>query len=611
MGLPIWRNPEETKPTVKDALKVDPTAAGRSSIRRQASIHGGRNARPRPRLTRDGTVRLPRSARSPPPPAGYSYVRDTPRSSISNGVPPISTLLESADRHRTALPPPPPPPVPESRNYYEQLEAAADGRGDATSSLVALRDTAARLDRQTEYMRQRLQQRMQRSREPDGPLDARDQASRGPPRPDLGPRARADRPIIDGPLDRVTIPNPSRTGSHVEDDSLFLPPTRSTRRSHPLRNSWSPDSPPAVDGLGDRNRSPTPPDGWEIMRSTITPDATLPSAESSFTSAAASQSFASAADTTITEPEVASSSTTHSRRNSSGVDDESDSVSSVDPEDMCDDDDQMTGAEAMAEFMYNHEMHSHEGRGRVVHHSEQRLREGNRFALAHESAMIDIGFRLIEEALETEEGRARLVQVGVLAQCEDSDDENSTVRTQRQLRSRTDRLSRRQAEADLTALDDPPSPQPDRYGEAALAASREARRSTREYFLRYTNGFTGARRPTPPPDYEALTSHPDVEIFTSRDEPVPQPVSPPTQRGQTEVADAILSGDETDLAAMRRVVERLARRDDVPEEWWSSIGLNLSRSRPRSRSPARAERATDAAGQRVRSGRIERRNSRL
>jgi hypothetical protein len=34
---------------------------------------------------------------------------------------------------------------------------------------------------------------------------------------------------------------------------------------------------------------------------------------------------------------------------------------------------------------------------------------------------------------------------------------------------------------------------------------------------------------------------------------------------------------------MRRIIERLAQRDDVPEEWWMSMGLNLSRTRPRSR----------------------------
>jgi hypothetical protein len=56
-----------------------------------------------------------------------------------------------------------------------------------------------------------------------------------------------------------------------------------------LRESWSPASP--VDGLGDRARSFSPDDNWDTMLSTIAPDTTLPSADSSFTSAAASASF--------------------------------------------------------------------------------------------------------------------------------------------------------------------------------------------------------------------------------------------------------------------------------------------------------------------------------
>lgn len=61
-------------------------------------------------------------------------------------------------------------------------------------------------------------------------------------------------------------------------------------------DSWVPGSP--SNGLGDRMRSPSPlsqaDDAWEVMRSTIQPDETLPSLESSFASQAASASFANA-----------------------------------------------------------------------------------------------------------------------------------------------------------------------------------------------------------------------------------------------------------------------------------------------------------------------------
>ncbi|KAK7532488.1 uncharacterized protein J3D65DRAFT_671075 [Phyllosticta citribraziliensis] len=67
-----------------------------------------------------------------------------------------------------------------------------------------------------------------------------------------------------------------------------LPP--SGLRQSSLRESWGPGN---VDGLGDRERSVSSPpsDHWETMLTTITPDPQLPSAHSSFTSAAASASF--------------------------------------------------------------------------------------------------------------------------------------------------------------------------------------------------------------------------------------------------------------------------------------------------------------------------------
>ncbi|OTA24688.1 hypothetical protein BTJ68_11080 [Hortaea werneckii EXF-2000] len=78
---------------------------------------------------------------------------------------------------------------------------------------------------------------------------------------------------------------------------------------------------------------------------------------------------------------------------------------------------------------------------------------------------------------------------------------------------------------------------------------------------------------------------------------------------------SLLNSGPDDLDAMRRIVERLARRDDVPDSWWMSMGLNLSRTRPqRARSPPRrgaGELASPAAGNRVQTGRVERGTSRL
>ncbi|KAK5751750.1 hypothetical protein LTS12_018164 [Elasticomyces elasticus] len=602
MGLPIWRDPEE-KAATKDAIKTDPTAAARSSIRRRPSIHGRRSARPR--LTRDTTIHSPRTQPPSSSSARYTYEREPASSSTRSGVPPISTLLESADRHSNA---PPPPPVPESRNYYTERELGLlSGHlrdGPSSRSLEALQDAANRLERQTSIRRDRLlQNRLETGalRNPTSTVEnRRSRGYRELPLPITRPAASEESVRVPR-----SLPTPPLDLSDIEGDSLFMPEvqTRSGRGSHPLRNSWSPDSP--VDGLGDRNRSPTPADHWEIMRSTITPDATLPSADSSFTSAAASQSFASAHDTTTTEPERGSSSST-SRRESSD-DEASSSVSSVDPEDLvCDDEnDRLAGADSMAEFMFDFEEVTAEGRLRIAEMREIRDREGNRFALAHESARIDIGFRLIEDALESEEGRERLIEIGVLAHGEDP---NEPLILQDPEEPRRRHLSLARTRRTRTTDDDPPPRDPTRYREGPHTA--EASAQIHEFFRRETADSLHSRSLSPPSQYQPLASHPDVETFTSREEPQAQPVSPPIPRARIDGVDALMSGDETDLGAMRGIVERLARRDDVPEEWWSSIGLNLSRTRARARSPP-STRTEGAASGRVRARRIERRNSRL
>lgn len=73
---------------------------------------------------------------------------------------------------------------------------------------------------------------------------------------------------------------------------LHRPENRSTNET---RGSASPHR-PVIDGLGDRERSASPDDDdqeqdtWETLLTTITPDSTLPSADSSFTSNAAAAS---------------------------------------------------------------------------------------------------------------------------------------------------------------------------------------------------------------------------------------------------------------------------------------------------------------------------------
>lgn len=547
-------------------MKADPTAAARSSIRRRSSVHGSRNRR----LTRDPTFIPPRIERSPPPvPAAISV-----RYSRRNGVPPIQSLLEHADR---SLPlPPPPPPVPLSRNYYT-LERRQRELSDSLQELHALRrdaqsfvtgsndqdndpwtESERRLVLETASAAQSRRPRLQRSRTRSvHPSANRESSETG--------RAEGSRQfslgsnilVSDGPaepvvafLPRTLLPTPPLEHSEVDGDSLFVPEGRSavSRPLHPLSRSWRADSP--VNGLGDRDRSPTPADAWEIMESTITPDTSFPSAESSFATVPATNSFASSNDTTITEPERESaSSQRRSRQDHEDDNDNSDgeSASSIDID--CTDEEYIAEAEALAREMYYHEMATPEGRARIFSNVPESDRP---------TTLIDIGFQLIDSALNTEEGRQRVANLGG----EDA--------IHRMVRFRDD-------------------------------AHRQTHSSAR-----------------------SQPYHPLSPPATSQDPPSANPVSPPSRRSAREVSDILIDledGDEQqDLDTMRRVARRLATREEVPDDWWASMGLRLNpsiarpRQRRRARSPdgvRRADMHAERAIGRVRGGRVERGDARL
>ncbi|KXS98851.1 hypothetical protein AC578_10869 [Pseudocercospora eumusae] len=661
MGLPIWRHPDEQKSSSSTGPKPDPTACSRSSIRRRPSIHGNRRVRRAPPPPRHPFVLPPRSTRSPPPSAGFNALREQRRGD-DRGVPPISTLLEAANRPRsTRLPPPPPPPVPEPRSYLQATRGGAPARTHAQSAERALqeRERNARLQEiRNRARREELYGLRERpghdfevidlSEDENGESEENRALRRSPT-----PPANRDDPSVPmhtivlnpgEPLRILRSPEPmrsrrrpdSRDGSSARRSTLPTPPLetsgpedsvfithpeahaarRGLRRAHPLSHAWRPDSP--VDGLGDRERSPESNNTWEIMQTTITPDESLPSAESSFTSAAASHSFnASSNNTQMTDQD--------SRVNSG---DDSDSSSE---DDICNDV-EMVNSEAVAEDMYHGEMGTLEGRERIARHQEIRRQEGNRFALVNEPPSVDIGFRLVEEALETPEGRERIMRYRTDALGPQHWEEMLAAS---QRRNRSIRRNRRDA-GDQTRRQGSPDGTLDRwiirsrpeYGEEVRNVASEISDQVHDYFRRYArsalaNGSHSSRARTidlrsPPPEYESPQQ--DENAMVSRDGPVSHPVSPPSQGSEREVSEALLSGDVQssdgqDLDSMRRIVERLAARDDVPEDWWMSMGLNFSRARPQERRrPGTVVAGPDEPTSRVRSGRVdrhERGNSRL
>ncbi|KAG9530286.1 hypothetical protein KCU93_g2779, partial [Aureobasidium melanogenum] len=205
MGLPVWRDPEETRsstgsPAAVSRVKNDSTALSRSPIRRL------RASRP------TSFYRV-----SQPPP-----VPEAPRRNLSS------------DRYLDLA-------------YYLDDDSSSQQQSDSSR---------------------------RRSR----------------PSGFLPPPIERDRPQSRNGVSSSLPSPPLDTSEPVASSRIVLLRT-SQSSPHPLSFAHRPVSP--ADGLGDRNRSPSPiTEAWHIIGSTITPDDSLPSADSSFASDGASTSFA-------------------------------------------------------------------------------------------------------------------------------------------------------------------------------------------------------------------------------------------------------------------------------------------------------------------------------
>ncbi|KAG9552603.1 hypothetical protein KCU79_g12548, partial [Aureobasidium melanogenum] len=205
MGLPVWRDPEETRsssgsPAAISRVKNDSTALSRSPIRRL------RASRP------TSFYRV-----SQPPP-----VPEAPRRNLSS------------DRYLDLA-------------YYLDDDSSSQQQSDSSR---------------------------RRSR----------------PSGFLPPPIERDRPQSRNGVSSSLPSPPLDTSEPVASSRIVLLRT-SQSSPHPLSFAHRPVSP--ADGLGDRNRSPSPiTEAWHIIGSTITPDDSLPSADSSFASNGASTSFA-------------------------------------------------------------------------------------------------------------------------------------------------------------------------------------------------------------------------------------------------------------------------------------------------------------------------------
>ncbi|KAF2740668.1 hypothetical protein EJ04DRAFT_507687 [Polyplosphaeria fusca] len=455
MGLPMWRAPS---PEPRQPPKLDPTAPARSPIRRRPSF-AGRRAR---------ATRSPRSPR-------WLETDFLPSASRFAPTEPAPRPQSARDDDAPALRPPP-PPVPESRNY-------SSFRDD---------DSLMRMRRERYYS----------SIHPSGRPNFGEFTRSPRPLPALTPnfapavatRSRLHRAPSQSRL-RSTSPEPRPTisrGSWADlyqatrrenaafmdalddnsDNAVGSPPLRRMGRrgiadgplpSSSLRESWSPAA--SIDGLGDRDRSVSPAeDHWDTMLTTVVQDPLAPTAESSFTSAAASASF--------------SNSHPSSRAGSSNSN---------------------SAASSRTHLTVPSRRHST---------TEQFMRA-----------------------------------------CDTSDDDTASDTEEEDLETRRSFLRARRFEAP----DAPPSRNPNRYSRGIRDRSRETTAYVRSYYE--SGAGRNNVRQTERPLGGQLDGTGDAYTNDMHDE---------------------LQALDSQLRDARAVLEQLTRRDDVPDEFWASVGLSRS-----------------------------------
>lgn len=262
----MWREPSEAD-TLKSALDKDSSAAARSAIRRQATIR--RPSRHSSRTRGAGVLSSFHSQILDEIQRGIGEPQMGVRSPVLNlGISEDGLDLDASRRE-------------------------ALNRGSTRPSAHRRADLSSRRSRSTRD--QTLGDLLGR---PDSQSRPSGRYSSPSLTPNFAPALAYHTWVSSHPSsDGVRLPSLRRTDSRNHESASYTPsvllrehrtgsnPNRSHRES-------------AMDGLGDRQRSPSPDgeretDAWETLLSTITPDANLPSTDTSFSSNSASATDAS------------------------------------------------------------------------------------------------------------------------------------------------------------------------------------------------------------------------------------------------------------------------------------------------------------------------------
>ncbi|KAJ9642311.1 hypothetical protein H2199_004691 [Coniosporium tulheliwenetii] len=519
MGLPVWRAPSPADST-KAADKADPTASARSPIRRHSPrIRPGRSRDVRQRARVEYFDSFRSAERIRPPHAGAFQPYAVEEDASSSEGPGQNTNL---------------PPVPESMNYSRSED-------EASRPATASRQHDERARFPVPRALNPFARPSTRPRDNPSAMIRPQHSYSYRPRelpaytPNFAPARRASLRASDSlqhPSNSSYYPGPLE--NHL-DPSGHLPdfpspahgPAHRRRRPLPsssLRESWSPAT--TVNGLGDRERSFSPgddnlADNWDAMHSTVAPDPLEPSADSSFTSAAASASFSATT-------RHSNNSSRSSRRSGSG------SASSA--------------------------------RTHITVPSDV-----ERYAWT------------VTQVCDTSEDGGSETEA-------DEGEAGISPRSRnpmRQVLLEERRMRRRLEVAEQAVLERPPRREPVRYSAGTRERSEEAGEAVRGYY-----GRGG--------EYALMETRTQLDELESREErsreieaEVHQVAlreelrSQLAERRRLEEERRALEEEneqlqpqqpltqtfDPELEEMRSLLERIARRDDIPEEWWMSVGL--------------------------------------
>ncbi|KAJ9215745.1 hypothetical protein DTO166G4_2582 [Paecilomyces variotii] len=290
MGIPMYREPSPSE--ARACGKGDPSATARSAIRRQATTRRSSRSSIRPLSGATFRSNLPRQlseeinreierrhTRSPA--LGLTQGEDALLELTGGSIVSDSTRREAGQRIlRDAL-----------RHGHPgrrlRIPRESTLRFEVPSPLWAMGELS--------------------NRSPSGEESANTRNSEHPPfTPRFAPAFAYHSTISSQPHPDISalLHAPGLGGS--DDSAASMPLLRRVgHRSVNGANSQDPHRRSIIDGLGDRERSFSPDDdqehdAWETLLTTITPDVQLPSADSSFTSAAASASTGASRNTTNT-----------------------------------------------------------------------------------------------------------------------------------------------------------------------------------------------------------------------------------------------------------------------------------------------------------------------